>query len=181
MSYTLKKETVTSLYSKQITFSSEAQIKVSQQRTGDMGRKNQDPVVMQRYIEIHEGGHPVYCKIEVDPTTIIPDAGDKNNSYDLIFNIQLIRKDELNNDLYECCSTVPDLSVFLSTSKREPTESHSEKRVYNKFKFVYKCALSKFPPPMEYVYFTIESQMGCRLRVNVQLGGKEIDSKNKTT
>ena len=179
MSYALKKETVMSLWSKQIVFGSEAQIKVAAQRTGDMGQKNQDPVVMQRYIEIHEGGHPVFCKIEVDPATIIPDAGDKNNSYDLIFHVQLIRKDELGKDLYECCNVVPDLLVFLSTSKREPTESNCEKRVYNKYKFAYKCALSKFPPPMEYVYFTMKSQMGCRIRVNVQLGGQEIDSKNK--
>ena len=108
ISYTLKKETVTALWSKQIVFNSEHQIKVTAQRTGDMGKKSQDPVVMQRYVEIHDGGHPAYCKIEVDPTTIIADEGD-NGTYDLIFHIQLIRKDELGKDLYEYSYIFPDL------------------------------------------------------------------------
>ena len=60
-------------------------------------------------------------------------------TYDLIFNMQVIRKDELGKDLYESKDIIPDLNVYLSSTKREPTAANCERHHQNKFKFIMKC------------------------------------------
>lgn len=60
-----------------------------------------------------------------------------------------------------------DLTVFVSATCKEPNQKNHDLKVVNQSQFLFKCA----GPPDGYVYFTLISEKGRRVRISLEYLG----------
>ena len=60
-----------------------------------------------------------------------------------------------------------DITIYISSQHKEPNEHCHEMKVVDQKWFVFKCG----HPPTGFIYFTMASKDGCKLRVSLEYVG----------
>lgn len=143
---------------------------------------------------------PVFCKVTLPEATNSKKQAYQNKQYELKFRIRDMaklkqpaqpdppaegaqattgatherRQSIRPPSLLQRESFSADIAIFMSTLTKEPSESNCEMKIENKMHFVFKCT-----NPSAFIYFTLKSQKGLRLRISLEYLGLNDQAKNE--